>query len=256
LNNPDEADAKHIQAIIIKDASLVSMVLRMANSSYFSNSAQCSSVSEAVVRLGFREVYRITVGSVAGRWLKNSNKGYGWEPGDLCKHSLCVAVATEYLAKGSNKVDSGLAYTAGLLHDVGKLALAHACAEQFELVRARQAELRISWRQAEHDILGYDHTDVGGALMESWSYPPNLIQVARYYPRPKLSAEEFRSLVVHVHAGKHIALSLGYGVGEEGFSTELDEESLKEEGFTAELLEKSLPPVLEGSNKLITGAFS
>ena len=209
LTHPDQADAQNIQAIMMKDSGLVSSVLRAANSAYFSTSHRCESVAEAVLRLGFREVYRLTVSSVAGRWLSQIEHGYGWEPGDLCKHSLCVAVASEFIAKETGKVSVGLAYTAGLLHDVGKLALAHACADQFEKIRIQQQKSGVSWRQAEHEILGYDHTDVGGVLMEAWTFPTSLIQVACYYPRPTLSGSEFRSLVTCVHAGKHLAINLG-----------------------------------------------
>lgn len=256
LANRDEADANDIQTLMMKDPGLVASVLRLANSAYFSKTARCESVADAVVRIGFREVYRISAGSIAGRWLNNNEKGYGWEPGDLCKHSLCVAVATEALAQESGKVSEELGYTAGLLHDVGKLALAHACADQFEIIRSHREERGICWRTAEHEVLGYDHTDVGGVLMQGWSYPASLVQVACFYPRPKLAAKEYQSLVTHVHAGKHLAISLGYGVGEEGFSTEIDEDRLNEEGFNEKMFEKVMPKIIAGSEKLIAGTFA
>jgi putative nucleotidyltransferase with HDIG domain len=255
LGHPEKADAQNIQAIMMKDSGLVSAVLRTANSAHFSGVQRCESVAEAVLRIGFREVYRLTVGSVAGRWLNQEESGYGWESGDLCKHSLCVAVGAEYIAREREQLNVGLAYTAGLLHDVGKLALAHACAEQFEQVRIYQQTHGVNWRQAEHEVLGYDHTDVGGVLMQAWSFPTSLVQVACFYPRPKLSAQDHRSLVVCIHAAKHLAISLGYGLGEEGFSTELDEEALKEEGYTPEFLENALPTIQANSEKLITGTL-
>ena len=256
LDDPHQSDAQHIQFVMMKDSGLVSSVLRMANSAAYSMKTRCESVAEAVLRIGFREVYRLTVNSVAGRWLNQPEKGYGWQPGDLCKHSLCVAVAAEILARESGKVNPNLAYTSALLHDMGKLALAHACADRFEVIRSYQADRKIGWRQAEHDILGYDHTDVSGVLMELWDFPVSLIQVGCYYPRPRLAGEAERSLVTHVHAAKHLAISLGYGVGEEGFSTELDEALLLQEGFTPELFDKILPDVHLASEKAISGTFA
>jgi len=251
LSKPEQTEAKDIQALITKDPGLTTAVLRMANSAYFSKSVRCETVADAVLRIGFRPVYRIAASSIASRWLVNQPSGYGWEPQDLYKHSLCVAIASEALAKETGKVSTELAYTAGLLHDVGKLALAHACADQFERVRQYQLEKNISWRQAEHDTLGYDHTDVGGVLMEQWGYPTNLIQVGCFYPRPRLAGAENRPLVTHIHAGKHLATSLGFGVGEDGFHTELDEALLQETGITEELLEKILPAVILNTEKQI-----
>lgn len=251
LLKSEKATASEIEALIRKDPGLSTAVLRLANSAYFSASAKCDELSEALIRLGNKEVYRIAASTIAGRWLANDVKGYGWEPGDLCKHSLCVAVATEMLAKETGQVQTELAYTAGLLHDVGKLALAHACTDQFEQARQYQLQKQCSWREAEKAIFGYDHTDVGGVLLEKWSFPVNLIQVACFYPRPNLAAQEHQALVVHVHAGKHMALAIGVGVGEEGYSTELDEAILQKHGFTNELMEKMLPPILIAAEKMI-----
>jgi len=155
--------------------------------------------------------------------LNNPAQGYGWEPGDLYRHSLTVAVGADLLAKKLGQVSPEIAYTAGLLHDVGKLALAYVCSASFEEIRRFQAERKCSWREAESALLGYDHTEVAGALLRVWSFPSNLIEVVSFYPRPRLAAAEHRALVTCVHAAKHLALCLGTGVGEDGFTTELDE---------------------------------
>ena len=253
LADPGKTNADEIQQIIQKDPGLVTSVLRMANSAYFATSARCETVAEAVLRLGFKQIYRVAASSMAGRWLANQPDAYGWEPGDLYKHSLCVAVAAEAVAKQTGKVSEELAYTAGLLHDVGKLALAHACIDQFEKIRLLQAEKHMSWRQAEHEVMGYDHTDIGGILMEGWGYPSSLVQVACYYLRPRQAGTENLPLVVHVHAAKHLATSLGYGVGEDGFHIELDEELLGEQGISEPMLESILPHVVATTEKLIGG---
>ncbi len=77
-----------------------------------------------------------------------------------------------------------------------------------------------------------------------------------FYPRPRLASAEHRPLVTCVHAAKHLALCPGTGVGEEGFTTELDEALLAEEGITPELLESLLPAVLAGAKKLLQGESS
>jgi putative nucleotidyltransferase with HDIG domain len=246
-----DTTADQIEALIKLDSGLASETLRLANSAYFSGSMPCDSFTDAIVRLGFREMYRLATTKIASRWLHNPAPGYGWEPGDLYRHSLTVAVGADLLAKKLGRVTPEIAYTAGLLHDVGKLALAFVCADSFEEIRRFQAEKQCPWREAESALLGYDHTAVAGALLRTWSFPPNLIEVVSFYPRPRLAATEHQELVTCVHAAKHLALCLGTGVGEDGFTTELDAAILAEQGITPELLESLLPAVLEGARKLL-----
>ncbi|HVU32218.1 MAG TPA: HDOD domain-containing protein [Opitutaceae bacterium] len=252
LADPDAA-ADQVEELIRMDSGLASGTLRLANSAYFNGAAPCESLTEAIVRLGFREVYRLATTTIAGGWLNKQVDGYGWEPGDLYRHSLTVAVAADLLAKQTQLVNAETAYTAGLLHDVGKLALAYACGGQFDRIRRVQYERENPWREAEHEVLGFDHTDVAGELLVTWKFPPSLVQVVRFYPQPRRADDEHRPLVTHVHAAKHIALCLGTGVGEEGFQSEIDEHALHEAGITPEITEALLPAVFDLSTKLLQG---
>jgi putative nucleotidyltransferase with HDIG domain len=250
LADTDSA-ADQVESLIKMDTGLASGTLRLANSAYFNNAMPCDSLSDAIVRLGFREIYRLATTKIASAWLSHEVVGYGWEPGDLYRHSLTVAVAADQIAKLTGRIDPEIAYTAGLLHDVGKLALAFACSDGFEDVRQYQTEEHCPWRVAEHHVFGYDHTDVAAALLDKWAFPDNLIQVVRFYPQPSLADAAHRALVVHIHAAKHVALCLGTGVGEEGFQSELDEAALRQEAITPEMTEAVLPDVLDISTKLL-----
>lgn len=252
LDDPD-ASAGDVEDLIKVDSGLAAATLRLANSAFFSKAAACDSFSDAIVRLGFGEVYRLVTTKMASRWLSNPAEGYGWQPGDLYRHSLTVAVGADLLAKRSGLVKPELAYTAGLLHDVGKLALAYVAPEAFPGLREFQAREQCAWREAEHRLFGYDHCDVGGELMDAWTFPENLVDVVRFYTRPRLAAPANQPLVAHVHAAKHIALCIGTGVGEDGFHTEIDEAFLRENGFSPESLETLLPEVLLVSTRLLSG---
>lgn len=250
LDDPDAA-ADQIESLIRLDAGLATATLRLANSAYFNNASPCETFSDAIVRLGFREIYRLASTKMAGRWLNNNVQGYGWEPGDLYRHSLTVAVAADLLARQTARANPEVAYTAGLIHDVGKLALAFGRGDSFEEVRTHQAATRCLWRDAERHVFGYDHTDVAGALLQAWNFPPSLVEVVRFYPQPRAAGDEFRTLVLHIHAAKHLALCIGTGVGEEGFHTELDGDLMQAEGITSALMEALLPEVLLTSTRLL-----
>lgn len=248
------ATTKDVEQLIAMDPGLASTTLRMANSVFVSMAGQrCDSLDQAVLRLGFKGLYRMAATAAATRWLNQDIKGYGWQKGDLARHSLCVAIAAETLADemgGHLPFKKEVAYAAGLLHDIGKLALAHAYPDLFEQIR--QMQKTVYWRQAEHEILGYDHTDIGGALLKNWDFPEKFIQVARFYSRPQMSEAANRALVTHIHAAKHLAILIGLGVGEEGFQTELDEEALKQAGYSSETMEHLLPSILHEAKKVLS----
>lgn len=250
----EDGTVQDLEDVISKDPGMTSSILRLANSVVFASTRKCDSVGDALLRLGRREVYRIAASSIAGRWLVQEIDGYGWEPGDLCKHSLCVAVAADLVAQKTELVKAEAAYTAGLLHDVGKLALAYGCSEFFEQIRAYQEENECTWHLAEQALLGYDHLMIGENLLKGWSFPDEFVDVARYYPEPEKIEGSGRGLGVVIHAAKHLSLVLGYGVGEDGFRTELNEDLLEEHGLSSDVLEELIPSLFEKSEALIEAA--
>src|SRR5262249_3398451 len=149
-------------ADIIKiDSALAASTLRLANSAYFSGGGAAETIADAVIRLGAQELYRLAPLALGSRWETGSSRG---EPGDFCRHALCPALAAEELAETSERVDPQTAYTAGLVCDLGKLAVAHGCAAFFPAIRTHCATRGGTWSQAEREVLGYTHADVGARL--------------------------------------------------------------------------------------------
>jgi HD-like signal output (HDOD) protein len=238
--------ADEIEAIILVDPALTASTLRLANSAFFGAGHNVQSVAEALIRLGHREIYRLAALALVNRWEAGSGRcAFGGDPGDFCRHALCSALAAEVLAENSGRVDPQTAYTAGLVNDMGKLALAHACFDHFPAVRARQAQKSVSWLQAERDVLGYDHAQVGAQLLRIWRFPAILVAAAEFSARPAEGPAEARPLLAILHAAKYLATSFGPGVTEDGFLFNLDEALLAEQGFSPEFLERVLPTVLE-----------
>jgi putative nucleotidyltransferase with HDIG domain len=249
LENPDVSNSV-LSNLISRDPGTSAAVLRLANSVYFGR-GKCASLDEAFLRLGTREISRLLVGGIVGRWASAPVEGYGWEPGDLCTHSFTVAIAADAIARERGEACQKEAYTAGLLHDIGKLGMAHACGQHFDLVRKRQEESDLSWRELEREVFGFDHTEVGAALLRRWNFPLSLVQVVEFYPRPQCVTGPDRSLVLLVHAAKNLAINIGQGVGEDGFSNELDAPLLLEEGYTADFFTSLLPVIITEMEKVI-----
>jgi len=243
--------ADELEAIISVDPSLASATLRLANSAFFGIGRECETVSESILRLGFREIYRLAVTTLSSRWFNHPVEGYGWEPGDFCRHSLCVAVAADQLAENTGKVERELAYTAGLIQDIGKLAVAYACGAFFPAIREHQKANNCPWWQAEQAVLGYHQSLVGSRLLTTWRFPENLTVAVCHADHPGAAPVQYHSLLAHLHAAKFIATAIGAGVAEDGFLMDLDTDMLLNEGFTPDRLISLQPAVLEAVTKLL-----
>jgi HD-like signal output (HDOD) protein len=251
-----------IEEIIRVDTALAGSTLRLANSAYFSAGGQrTETLHDAITRLGSREIYRLAALSLAGRWMNQTVGGFHWEPGDFCRRSIATAVAAEYLATKSQRTDPAAAYTAGLIHEIGKLAIAYSCADHFPAIRQVCVRKHCSWSRAEREILGYDHPQVGAVLVRRWNFPSSLVGVVEFQPPVAEMPADALPLAVHVHAGKFLAASLGAGVSEDGFLFDFNSNLLVEWGFTPEVLESAMPAVLECATKvlgekLLRGSFA
>ncbi len=237
ISSPDSS-ADEVAQLIIVDPSLAAATLRLANSAFFGSGAKVTTVADAVLRLGQRELFRLASLALVSRW--ESVTGARGEPGDFCRHAFCTALAAEVLAESSGKIEPEAAYTAGLVCDLGKLAVAHACAPFFAALNARCSGGDCTWAQAEREILGYTHAEVGGRLLRSWNFPALLVSAAEFCEIPAQGPQDARALLAHLHGAKLVATSFGPGVPEEGFRFELDTNFLAEWGFTPEVLQESM----------------
>jgi putative nucleotidyltransferase with HDIG domain len=252
LLQKEETTIEELESVIQIDPVLAGSTLRLANSAYFgAGGPQVENLSEAILRLGQQEIYKLAALSLASRWMTQPAEGYRWEPGDFCRLSLVTAVAAEYLAEETGLIDPKTAYTAGLVHELGKLAMAYACGDRFPEIRQEQSSTQSTWITAEKKVLGFTHAEVGAELLRRWKFPASFIGVVTHNPPTAQAPEEVLPLLVHVHAAKYLATAMGAGVAEDGFLFELNSELLVEWGFTPNMLEAALPTVLERSSKLL-----
>lgn len=253
----EDSSVFEFEAVVKLDTALAASTLRLANSAYFaSGHSKVDNLEEAIQRLGQREIYRLAALALAGRWMNTPVDGGHWEASDFCRFSLVTAVAAEYLAEQTGSVDPQTAYTAGLVHEVGKLAVAYSCSAHFGAIRHHLRETGCSWLMAEQAVLGYTYAEVGATLLKKWNFPDALVMVAQHNPPTPSVPAAALPLVMHVHAAKFLAATMGPGAGEDGFLFELNAPLLAEWGFTPAVLEAALPEVFDRASRIMQEKLS
>ena len=246
----DSTSTGEISRIIQIDTALASATLRLANSAFYGGASRAvDTIEQAILRLGAKEIYRLAALALIGRWPALPSGGCNWEPSDFCRHALCTAIAAEVLAEVTERVDPQLAYTAGLVHELGKLAMAHSCSSFFPLIRACQQQRRSTWEQAEKDVLGYEHAEVGARLLRAWRFPDTMIAAAEFQHRPAEGPPEALPLLVHLHAARYVAASMGPGISEDGFLFHVNGHLLTEWNFTPTTLEEVMLVAMERASQ-------
>jgi putative nucleotidyltransferase with HDIG domain len=215
LNQPD-VDSSKIVKLISFDPSLTANVLRICNSAYFGASTPTSDLQEAVTRLGFQQVYQLVAAATGARLLGAAQLGYGLEQGELWKHSVASAVAAQLIARklGDNE---NLVFTATLLHDIGKIVLSGSLNGSYSKIVKETETNGQSLLDAEKKLLGVNHAEVGGQLLNRWKFPPNIVSAVWFHHTPK-GAGAHQRLACHVYLGNMIAYFMGHGYGHVGFA--------------------------------------
>lgn len=178
MSEDDRTSAMDLAQVLATDQALTAKLIRISNSAYYGFARRTSTVREAVVMLGFKQVRQVAVGAS----LMNAFAGRKSEAFDIdlfWGHSVAVAVAAEALAKKSFAVKPEDAFTAGILHDIGRLVLRQVMPAEFNeaVVMARGGG--ISLGEAELLTTGYAHDEIGRALGETWKFPGHLVEAVQ-----------------------------------------------------------------------------
>ncbi len=208
------------------DQAVTSEVLKLCNSAFFGMSREVTSLEDALKCLGTAKVLQMVMSVHTNNMLGREQHGYGLDPGVLWKHSVAVALASSQFAQKLRLADTNLAFTAGLLHDIGKTILNEHVADEFvEIVRIVTDE-RIAFVEAERRVLGYSHEEVGAMMAEKWKLPESIVRCIRYHHAPS-DLETHDPLVDAVYLANCVCLLLGIGLGEDGLCSRADAEVLE-----------------------------
>ena len=233
LINEEEHDIKELTEEIRQDQVICAKTLKFCNSAVFGCIKKIESLENALAFLGFKNLVKLAISTLMGNFYGRSDAGYSLCKGGLYHHAVGTAIISEKPANLTAKVKPGLAFTAGLLHDIRKVVLDQYIASAYPLFYRQLFEEETDFSAAEKTNLGIDHTQVGGDLAVRWSLPDSLIDTIRHHHKPENALRNFELtyivyladlLMSRFHAGLELERlsteTLSTKLGTIGFSTE------------------------------------
>lgn len=242
----NRSSAADFERIIKPDPALTTNLLRLANSPYFGLPRKVESVRHAVTLMGTKRLFEVVASAAFSRTIPRMIPGYEMDASRFWIHSVAVAALSESLAKELDVFPPDYTFTAGLLHDIGKLVIGAYLATQPEDERPDLIFDEGTLVAHEREVFGTDHSELGAILAERWDLPKRIQVSARWHHDPDgREPSEDRMLVDLVHAGNGLAHALGYGgdVGE--MSRDVKDTVISRLGITSTRLERVASETLE-----------
>jgi putative nucleotidyltransferase with HDIG domain len=170
----ERASSKDLVELMQRDQALAGRVLRLANSSFFACSREVATLSRAVMLLGFSTVKNLALGIKI--WETLSRRG-GPGMAALWEHSALVGAAARLIAHRTRAADPEEVFTAGLLHDIGRVVLRIRFAAVYDRITEVSGDMPLVVR--EREAFGVDHAQAGAWLGEAWMLPTSIVDAAR-----------------------------------------------------------------------------
>ena len=195
-----------IVELIRLDPGISARVLQTANSAYYSKGARCFNVDDAVNRVGYDQVYELVAYAVASQVLVRPLEAYGIEPDQMWFSAVACGLAAETLA-GLTGEERDIAYTVGLLHGVGMLAIDDWVTRNHPGLRLTTHNLPREACEDERNLLGFTQAEAGASLLRHWDFPLSMSEPVRwqYFPR---STAGFQRMACLLHAAKWVKSTL------------------------------------------------
>ncbi len=186
-----------IIGLIKTDASLVTRIVKVSNSAYYASSTHCSTIEDAMNRIGFTEAYNIIGYVAASHILQKDLVIYDLPAAELWERSVRCATSMQILGQRIKSLqpytlpESGIAYTVGLLHSIGMMLINHYH-ENYSIGALKNFDGRLS-PAIENELFGFDNRSAGASLLEKWHFDEDITLPIRYQDTP-MQVPSFRSL--------------------------------------------------------------
>ncbi|MGL1933068.1 MAG: HDOD domain-containing protein [Desulfotalea sp.] len=240
LINENDYDIDTLTAEMREDQTLSARTIKLCNSAHSGSRNKIETIDHALVYLGQKPLLKFVISAAIEAFFKQAGMGYSLCKGGLYHHAVGTAKIAEKIAEITGKVDPALAYTGGLLHDIGKVVLDQYLQDALPLFYRQVYEEKKVSLEAEKALLGFDHKETGSILAKQWFFPESLYEVVKYHHKPE-DAVQYKELVHIIYLADLLMSRFHVGLELEQFSTGGLTERLKVLGLSV----KSLPDIID-----------
>lgn len=226
-----------IADLIKHDPVITANVLRMCNSAYFGMRRRVESVNDAILLLGLDHIIDLVLMDSISHNFRYEHDGYGLGEGELWRHAVLSSYVANILTEthGSG-VRKHLVFTAALVKDIGKLILGRFVAFSFEKINILVRSRGYSFNEAEKEIIGMNHEEIGALIGQKWHFSEKLTYMIRHHHLSDPSARG-DSETAMVYLADLVCMMMGMGTGVDGLAYRFYGEVLQRMNLTAEDLQ-------------------
>ncbi len=211
LAGDPDSSLTELAAVIRLDQAITANILRICNSAYFGLRRPVDNVGDAIMHMGKKNVLRAVMAAGLSRYFRTA-KGYDVKGGDLWEHAVAVALMAQICAAKISSPDDPRLFTAGVLHDIGKMVMGEFVHEAWEKIQELTERQQYSFLEAEEEVLGVNHAVLGGEIALIWKFPDEILKAIAFHHRPDLLADgDVVPWIVYL--SNQVCHVMGIGVG-------------------------------------------
>ena len=216
VSNPDSSLAELV-GIVKYDQGMTANLLRICNSAYFGLAKEITSVKQAVAYLGIDKVASLVMMGNSADNFREAQAGYDLTEGELWRYSVSSALMAQDLAEKRHLNNVSLIFTAALLKDIGKVILNTYVKDSFEAINKAVQDNGLTFLDAEKEVIGIDHAELGARVAEQWNFSPAMVNIIRNHHHPDKALPGDLSIPI-VYMADCICMMMGMGVGSDGLA--------------------------------------
>jgi len=246
LKNP-ESSFDDFARIIESDPNLTIRILNLVNSPYYGLATKVESVNHAISMVGLEQLIEIALSTE----IVNKFRGIPIKLLDIDTfwvHCLACGLAGRAIAASKKNPNPDSYYLAGLLHDIGRLVILKKLPKESEQALAESSSGKKPLSQAELDIIGFNHDEVGEVLLKEWNLPPRMVEAVRYHHSP-LKAQKYKAEAAILYLADAVAYDMKLGQDGGGHVPRTNPEVLKLMHITREYIESLRSKIQEQVNE-------